>query len=166
MPTLHRRRVLITAGSLALIAPLMLSGCSLVHLPGIPKLPGQSSTSGGVSIPGLGSVGTGKLPKDFPSDVPVIKGDIVEGMSLGGGSQKVWNVSVKVSGVDAFDTITSELTGAGFTEPDGVGAKDTNGATGAFQGSKYDIAVVVVKSDDKTGWVANYTVTAASDDNN
>lgn len=160
MTTTRRRRLplIALASSLALAAPLMLSGCSLLHLPG--------SNGGGVSIPGVGSAGTGKLPSDFPaSDVPVIKGDVVSGLSLGAGKDKAWNVTIKVSGVDAFDEISSELTGAGFKQEE-IGGKTSDGATGVFTSDKYSIAVLLSKADDKTGFVANYTVTIASDSSN
>jgi hypothetical protein len=160
MTTTRRRRLplIALAGSLALAAPLMLSGCSLLHLPG--------SNGGGISIPGVGSAGTGKLPSDFPtSDVPVIKGDIVSGLSLGTGKDKAWNVTVKVSGIDAFDEITSELTGAGFKQEE-LGGKTADGATGVFTKGDYNIAILLSKADDKTGFVANYTVTKSSDSSN
>ena len=156
MTTTRRRRLplIALAGSLALAAPLMLSGCSLIHLPG--------SQGGGVSIPGVGSVGSGKLPGDFPtSDVPVIKGDVVSGVSLGTGKDKAWNVTIKVSGVDAIDDITSELTGAGFTQEE-VGGKTSDGATGVFTKGAYHV-VILLSKDDKNGFVANYTVTQSSD---
>ena len=160
MTAVRRRRLplIALAGSLALAAPLMLSGCSLVHLPG--------STGGGVSIPGVGSVGSGKLPSDFPTaDVPVIKGDIVSGISLGTGQDKAWNVSIKVSGIDSFDEIATELKGAGFTEEE-LGGKTDQGATGVFTKGDYKIAILLSKADDKTGFVANYTVTKSSDSSN
>jgi hypothetical protein len=153
MTSTRRRRLplIALAGSLALAAPLMLSGCSLLHLPG--------SNGGGVSIPGVGSVGSGKLPSDFPtSDVPVIKGDVVSGLSLGTGKDKAWNVTIKVSGVDAFDEIASELTGAGFKQEE-VGGKTADGATGVFTKADYSVAILLSKADDKTGFIANYTVT-------
>ncbi|MEP6842599.1 MAG: hypothetical protein ABJA11_03695 [Pseudolysinimonas sp.] len=161
MTTTRRRRfpLIALAGSLALAAPLMLSGCSLLHLPG-------SSNGGGITIPGVGSAGTGKLPSDFPtSDVPVIKGDIVSGLSLGAGKDKAWNVTVKVSGVDSFDEISSELTGAGFKQQTD-GGKTDDGATGVFAKGGYNVVVLLSKADDKTGFVANYTVTRSSDSSN
>jgi len=156
MTTIRRRRLplIALAGSLALAAPLMLSGCSLLHLPG--------SQSSGISIPGVGSAGTGKLPSDFPTaDVPVIKGDIVSGLSLGSGNDKAWNVTVKVSGIDAIDEIASELTGAGFTQEQ-LGGKTDSGATGAFSKGDYHVVILLSKADDKTGFVANYTVTKST----
>ena len=160
MTSTRRRRLplIALAGSLALVAPLMLSGCSLLHLPG--------SNGGGVSIPGVGSVGSGKLPSDFPtSDVPVIKGDVVSGLSLGSGKDKAWNVTIKVSGVDAFDDIENALKGAGFKEEE-VGGKTDDGATGVFTKDPYNVAILLSKADDKTGFVANYTVTKSTDSSN
>lgn len=159
MITTRRRRLplIALAGSLALAAPLMLSGCSLVHLPG--------SHSSGITIPGVGSAGTGKLPSDFPtSDVPVIKGDIVSGLSLGTGKDKAWNVTIKVSGIDAFDDIATQLTGAGFKQEE-LGGKTADGATGVFTKGDYNVAVLLSKADDKTGFVANYTVAKSSSSN-
>jgi hypothetical protein len=161
MTSLRRRRlpVIAVAGSLAIAMPLLLSGCSLIpHLPGS----GSGSGGGGISIPGLGSAGTGKLPSSFPSDVPVVKGDIISGVSVGSGTDAVWNVTVKVASVDAFDGIQTQLTGAGFTAADDATAKTDKGATGAFSNDSWDVVVAVAKGDDKTGWVANYTVTKAS----
>ena len=139
------------AAALALSAT-MLSGCSLIHLPG------SSSGGGGISIPGVGSVGSGKLPKDFPSEVPVAKGEVISGISAGSGDTEGWNVSIKVSGVAAFSDIESALKGAGFTEADGSPITSDQAATASFTGDKYDVVVAVVKADDKTGFVANYTV--------
>ncbi|MES1170701.1 MAG: hypothetical protein ABUL47_08440 [Leifsonia sp.] len=154
----NRRRIplIALAGALALSAPLMLSGCSLVHPPG--------SHSTGITIPGVGSAGSGKLPSDYPTnDVPVISGDVVSGVSLGTGAQEAWSVSIKVSGVDAFDDIASQLTGAGFTQQ--VGGKTADGATGLFTKTGYAVEVLLGKSDDKSGYVANYTVTQSEDNN-
>jgi hypothetical protein len=149
--TRRRAPVLVLAATLAMTAPLLLSGCSLIHLPG-------QSSGGGISIPGVGSVGSGKLPKDFPSEVPVAKGEVISGISAGSGDTEGWNVSIKVSGVAAFSDIESALKGAGFTEADGSPITSDQAATASFTGDKYDVVVAVVKADDKTGFVANYTV--------
>lgn len=160
-PRTRRLPVIVLATTLALTTPMMLSGCSLLHLPGS----GGSSKGGGINIPGVGSIGTGKLPNDFPSDVPVAKGDIVSGISAGSGDDQAWNVSVKVSSLDAFDDIEKQLTGAGFTEATDSPLKSDQGDVGTFTSDKYDVAVAVVKADDKNGFVANYTVTKHKSDN-
>ena len=128
----------------------MLSGCGLIHLPG--------SNGGGISIPGVGSVGSGKLPSSFPSEVPVVKGDILSGISAGSGDDQGWNVSIKVSGLDAFTDIESQLKAAGFTESEGSPIITDQASTGTFSSDNYDVIVAVVKADEKTGFVANYTV--------
>lgn len=154
--TTHRRASRPVAAaitvSLLVVSPLLLSGCSL--------LPGNGGA--GVTIPGVGSFGSGKLPSDWPKSVPVVSGDVVFGAAAGNvksSDGRIWNVTIKVSGADAYGKIKSQLEGAGFTvdaEPDGG---DDTGGTGTFLKDPDSVLVVVTKADDKTGWVANYTVT-------
>lgn len=157
--TTHSRapRALTVAIAAALLAasPLLLSGCSL--------LPGHNG--GGISIPGVGSFGSGKLPSDWPKQVPVISGDVLTGASIGNAKStdgEGWNATIKVKDASAYGQIKSQLEGAGFkvdSEPD---AGDDQGGTGTFLKDPYAILVVVTKTDDKTGWVANYTVTQST----
>ena len=147
------------AASLLVASPLLLSGCSL--------LPGQHG-GGGINIPGVGSFGSGKLPSSWPRDVPVISGDVLTGASIGNANSKDgqgWNATIKVSGADAYGQIKTQLTGGGFTVDSEPDPGDAQGGTGTFKSSKYDVLVVVTKADDKTGWVANYTVTTADSSN-
>ncbi len=150
------------AASLLVASPLLLSGCSLVHLPG----QSGGSTGGGITIPGVGSFGSGKLPHDWPKQVPVASGDVLTGASVGNANStdgEGWNATIKVSGAGAYGQIKSQLTGAGFkvdSEPD---PGDDQGGTGTFVNEPYNVLVVVTKADDKTGWVANYTVTYQKD---
>ncbi|GAA2088753.1 hypothetical protein GCM10009840_28890 [Pseudolysinimonas kribbensis] len=149
------------AGALVLAA-LVLSGCSLIPHPGGGSLPGSDGKSGGISIPGVGSIGTGKLPSDWPASVPVIHGDVLFGAAAGNAKTtdgRIWNATIKVSGAGDYGKISSQLKGAGFavdTEPD---PGDAEGGTGTFLKDPDAVLVVVTKADDKTGWVANYTVT-------
>ncbi|MGN6325173.1 hypothetical protein [Pseudolysinimonas sp.] len=150
MTALHRRTAVVAlVASLTFAAPL-LAGCSLIPHPG---------GSHGVSVPGM-SVGTGALPKSWPSDVPVITGEIVTGAALGTGRDQVFNATVKVSGQEAADQITTQLTGAGFTAKTDATASTDSGTFLTFTSEKWNVAVVITKTDDKTGWVANYTVTS------
>ncbi|MDP9027491.1 MAG: hypothetical protein M3N46_08025 [Actinomycetota bacterium] len=145
------------ATSLIVASPLLLSGCSLLHLPG------SSSTTGGITIPGVGSFGTGKLPADFPKSVPVISGDVVFGAAAGNvksSDGRIWNATIKVSGADAYGTIKSQLTGAGFKVDAELDSGDATGGTGTFLKDPDSVLVVVTKAGDATNnWVANYTVT-------
>ncbi len=143
---------LVLTASLVVASPLLLSGCSL--------LPGSGGA--GITIPGVGSFGAGKLPADFPKSVPVASGKVI--FAAGAGNAKssdgrIWNATISVSGADAYGQIKSQLEGAGFkvdAEPD---SGDATGGTGTFVKDPDSVLVVVTKADDKTGWVANYTVT-------
>jgi len=151
MHVTRRTTAIALVAGLALSAPL-LAGCSLIPHPG---------GGGGISLPGV-SVGTGHLPKDWP-DVPVIKGDVVAGASLGDAAKgKLWNATIKVDGADAADQIKSQLTGAGFQGSDI--ANTDQGSTATYSKDKLVVLVVVAK-DDKNGWVANYSVTSQTDSN-
>lgn len=140
------------AASVLVASPLLLSGCSF--------LPGQGGP--GINIPGVGSFGTGKLPSDWPKAVPVASGDVLFGAAAGNVKStdgRIWNVTIKVSGADDYGKIKSQLEGAGFkvdAEPD---SGDASGGTGTFLKPPDSVLVVVTKADEKTGWVANYTVT-------
>jgi len=150
-----RPLTVVLAASLLVASPLLLSGCSL--------LPGHGG--GGINIPGVGSFGSGKLPSSWPKEVPVVSGDVITGASIGNDKStdgEGWNATIKVSGADAYGQIKSQLTGAGFkvdSEPD---SGDAQGGTGTFLKDPFAVLVVVTKADDKTGWVANYTVTKST----
>lgn len=145
-----RATALVLAGALLLGAPAI-SGCSIISN----FLPGGGS---GGSLPDGVIPGT-SVPSDFPSDVPLINGDVLLGLSIpGDDGKKAWNVTIKVDGIEAFETIKTQLTDAGFEYRE-VGANET-GATGGFQKEPYTIVVVV--SSDQDSWAANYTVTDAS----
>ncbi|MBX3194662.1 MAG: hypothetical protein R2717_04195 [Schumannella sp.] len=154
MSTLRRTRntplALALAGAMLVTAPL-LGGCSIINQ----FLPGGGGGIGGV-IPGTG------VPSDFPSEVPLIDGEVLLGLSVpGDDGEKAWNVTIKVSGADAFDTIKDQLTGAGF-EYQELGTTG-DGASGGFTKEPYAVIVVVAQADGD--WTANYTVTNAATNN-
>ncbi len=146
---LRRLATLLLAGSLITAAP-MLAGCSLINTV-------VDSATGGTIPEGLGS-GT-SVPADFPSEVPLIDGEVVFGLSLpGDNGEKAWNVTINVTGADAFDTITTQFTDAGY-EFQSVSNGDS-GASGVFR--KDDLTVLVgVAASNGNQWTANYTVTNA-----
>lgn len=113
----------------------------------------EGATGGNVDL------GGGSLPEGFPTDVPVIDGEIVFGMSLGNVTDgQAWNVTVKVADASAIDTIKSELSGAGFTENAAM-AGGAEAGSAVYENDAYGI-LVVVTDDGENGFVANYTVTA------
>lgn len=135
------------AGVILAGSPL-LAGCSVIEN----FLPGGS-------IPD-GVVPSASVPDDFPKDdVPLIEGDVVLGISIPGeNGDTAWNVTIKVTGAEAFDTITTELTDAGFSYQE-LGSNN-EGTSGSFTKDPYTVIVVVAQSDGD--WNANYTVTDAS----
>jgi hypothetical protein len=156
-----RRPLVVGLAAVAVIASsLSLSGCSLIT-----HAATGGSSGGGISVPGL-SAGTGHLPKDWPSDVPVVKGDVVSGAALGSGKDEVWNGTIKVAdGQQAADDIKSQLTGAGFTaQDDGTYTTDT-GSLATYTTDKWNVAIVITQDDSDKTWVANYTVMSADKGN-
>lgn len=101
-------------------------------------------------------IGGSKVPADFPSEVPLYKGDVVFGATVGSGDGKVWNVTVKLPDARAFQDIQKQLADAGFTSVNAATAPD-GGGTGTFTDGTYGV-IVVVTSAGVNGWVANYSV--------
>jgi len=147
-----RSRVPVTlaiAGVLLVATPLV-SGCSVINNV-------VRSVSSGQVPEGLGTGTT--VPSDFPSEVPLIDGEVVLGLSLpGDDGEKVWNVTINVSGADAFDAIKTQLTDAGFEYQSVTEGESASGGT--FR--KADLTVLVaVGATDGEHWTANYSVTNA-----
>jgi hypothetical protein len=151
------RRGIVTPIAIAIVVAIApaLSGC--FGMMGNP-IEGviEGATGGNVDIGGT------SLPKGFPeSEVPLYDGDIIAGMALGSDDGKIFNVSVKVSDASAFDQITTQLEGAGFTADGGFVSSGTDGGTAMFSSDQWSV-LVVVSSDSSDGWTANYTVTSVT----
>lgn len=128
-----------------LVGSPLLAGCGLI---------GNVVNGGGGGLPG--GLGGGSIPSDFPSEVPLIDGDVAFAIGLGDTDDgKVWNVTINVSDGGAFDTITSQMQGAGF-ESQNV-SSSAEGSSAAF--TKGDLGAFVVVSQNDGAWTANYTVT-------
>lgn len=141
-----RKRILVPAAIiLSLALTPMLSGCG--GLQGIVN----NATGGKLDL------GSSKLPGDFPKDVPVPSDKVIFGIGLGNSDGKVWNVTFQVASKDALTDIDSKMKGAGFAK-DASGDTTTEATTGIYSKDPYGV-LVVVSSDDKNGFIANYTVT-------
>ena len=103
-------------------------------------------------------VAIGSLPEGWPAEVPVIEGDIIGGGSATGEDGKpVWNATVKTT-TNVFDTISTQLTGAGFAKTDTGPIEGTDNVDGGlFSNESYSVLVGV--SGDADAWIVNYTVT-------
>jgi hypothetical protein len=148
MHSIRTRYTVPVAIVLAMLAGPALTGCSVNGL--------ISGVTGGKV-----SVGSKTLPSDFPSDVPVAKGDVVFGAALGDAGERAWNVTIRVDGASSFDEISKQLQGAGFSTDAGASTSTADGGGGAFANASWAVVVGVAK-DGKNGWVANYTVTKAT----
>jgi hypothetical protein len=145
MHAINKRIVVPAAIVIALLAAPALSGCSVKNLV-------HNATGGKVDLGGK------QVPSDFPSEVPLVKGDVLLGASVkGDNGDKVWNVTIKASAATTFDEIKSEFEGAGFETGD-IGGQTDGAGTATFTNGTYSAAVVFAKND-KGDRVANYTVT-------
>lgn len=141
----RRSRLLAAPLAVALLlgAAPGLAGCSFQGV--VKDVSGGNVDLGGTAV-----------PSDFPSEVPLASQDVVFGAGLGSGDDKVWNVTVKVDGADAYSAIQKQLTDAGFSGD--FGAQGPNGGgTGTFSNGTYGVLVVVTDAGNN-GWVANYSV--------
>ena len=103
-------------------------------------------------------VSIGSLPDGWPTEVPVIDGEIIGGgTAAGDDGSPGWNATIKVASAAAFGEIKSQLEGAGFTQLD---APDVDGSeevtSGAFKNDNYGVIVAVTGADGN--FIANYTV--------
>jgi hypothetical protein len=140
------RRALVALPLAALLAfgsTAALSGCSVQGLV-------KNVTHGHVDLGGK------SVPPDFPHSVPLAHGDVVYGASVGSSDGKIWNVTIKVGGADAFDAVNKQFLDAGYRQD--LNNKTEKGGTASFTKDPYSVLVVIAK-DSSGGWVANYTVT-------
>ncbi len=140
-----RAAVAVLAGVLALGVSPALAGCSMIE--GII----EEQTGGDIDLGGT------TVPGDFPTEVPLADGTIINGSAAtGANGERVWNVLMTVSDPAAPDTIAAQLEGAGFTTPEGVGGVTEQGGTLTYTNGALVVNVLLAKVD--AGWTANYTV--------
>ncbi|AMB59010.1 hypothetical protein AWU67_09235 [Microterricola viridarii] len=122
---------------------------------GAPLLAGCSSigdavggaVSGAVKDASGGAVSVGAMPEGWPSEVPVIEGDIVGGGKNPDGTAG-WVVVIKSSAADPVADATAQLEAAGFAAPEGFTPEklpEVDGVTGASyfaQNANYVVMVV------------------------
>ena len=131
------------------IAPA-LAGCSVNPIGSIIK----QATGGDVDLGGAA------LPEGFPTEVPLVDGEILFGGSVKVDGTQVWNVTIKVTDPAIFATVKTQLTDAGFVTSDTIGGTTDAGSAGTFQSTTYNVSVLVATADPDT--TVNYTVTAVT----
>lgn len=151
-PTVSRRRRLGVAVAVVClaVAPITLSGCSLIQQE-VQKAGGKLDLAGK------------KVPADFPSSqVPLVDAQIEYGASVQApGTGEVWNLTYSSTNTGIYNSIKSQLTGAGFQGPIEENT-ESSGTTASFEKVPFDVLLVV--STPSNGKVSiNYTVTEAED---
>ena len=131
-------------GVVLIVGMPAIAGCAVIE--GII----EQQTGGDVEIGGT------SVPDDFPAEVPLIDGEVVNGSAFTGpGGERTWNVLLDVSDPAAPDSITAQLEAAGFVST-GVGGITESGGTLVFAKLPFAVNVLLGKTD--SGWTANYTV--------
>lgn len=125
-----------------------LSGCSGNPIENLV----EQATGGQVDLGGQ------EIPEGFPSEVPVISGDVLFGISAGDGKRRGFNVTISAGAESPLDGIETEFADAGYESQ--VQASGSEGAGSViFTSDTWNVVVVVAQTDD--GYTANYTVTPA-----
>ncbi|WP_341952586.1 hypothetical protein [Salinibacterium sp. TMP30] len=112
----------------------------------------EQATGGQVDLGGK------EIPEGFPSEVPLVAGDVQFGIAAGEGDSRGYNVTILAGAESPLKGIETELSDAGFeiqlqgSGSDGVG-------TIIFTSDAWAGGVIVAKTDD--GYTANYTVAAS-----
>jgi len=156
-----RHGVSLGLAGVAVAASLLLSGCFA-----LPSLPGGGTDGSGSSGGSDGSqTDSGSdsgpddvpeqfqgMPATFPSDIPLIPGEVAFGIDVGTG----WSVLISVDDLEAdFVDAADRLKGAGYTA-----LLENVAATGSFGAFENDLYQVQVSSQDTPdyGLVVNYLV--------
>lgn len=139
-----RRRTTALLAAVLLVGAPALAGCATVE--------GIIEQQTGADI----QIGGTTVPVDFPAEVPLLDGDIVNGSALTTGGTRGWNVVVNSSDAAAPDTVTTQFTEAGFLAMPAAGGVDEQGGTLFFGSTSYVITIVFAKIG--SGWTVNYTV--------
>lgn len=105
----------------------------------------EGATGGDVSL-------GGELPEGFPTEVPLIEGEIVFGAGTGG--EEGWFVTIESDSTDPVADAAAALEAAGFTEQAGLEGVE---AVAVRTNGTYDVFVV----GDEDGTVS-YTVTPSA----
>lgn len=121
---------------------LSLAGCSAAPSAAPTTAPDSSSTDQS-GADDTGVEGYEGLPDTFPSDVPIIEGDVVFGVDLGTG----WSIVIPRDDIDGgYRDAEALITGAGYTA--GVSSTTAEGSFGSFDNDKYTVQITATDSAD------------------
>lgn len=138
----------VALGAVLLVGLSGLTGCSMIE--GVI----EQQTGGDVDL------GGNTVPEDFPAEVPLAEGEVVNGSKIAAnGGETVWNVLMNVSDAAAPESIAAQLEGAGFAS---ATAGEVTDSGGTLTYTKDDLVVNVLLGKTDSGWTANYTVARAA----
>ena len=96
---------------------------------------------------------SGRLPSDWPADVVVPEGEIVQSMSLG----TTWLALIDVADTaTAFASSSASLQAAGYTVVNEV--VTDHGSVGIYENAERQVQIAVATEPD-AGWTMSYTIT-------
>lgn len=138
------------AAAFALVAGVLIASTLTACMANPLETVVEGVTGGNVDLGGA------NVPDDFPADIPLYDGEVVQGLGVGAGAGKSWTVIVKVPDATAIDTIRTQLEGVGLTSEFEQAGGGALGA--AFSNDTYGV-VVGITGDGNKGFVATYLVT-------
>lgn len=143
------------AAAAGILAVLLLSGCGLAGSPA-PANTGENgaATSGPAPEGGDGGADPNSVvPATFPSDIPLIDGDVLQSADLGTGWVVLFGVTDAIA---SFNKGADALAGAGFTE-DARTTSDTEGFAN-YTNDAYTVQLSANIDYPEYGQAVSYTV--------
>lgn len=128
---------------------LTLGGCSLIPLPEVDldetvEEIVEGTTGGGVDVE------TAEVPDSFPDDIPLVDGEVLNGIAVPGanGAGESWQVTIRVPDEPAAQQASQLLRDAGFTQ-----------APFGFSNATHRVLVATQADPTGDGWTVAYIVT-------
>ncbi|TQO19217.1 hypothetical protein FB472_0757 [Rhodoglobus vestalii] len=146
-PPRFLRRSLAIVVALAMIPAL--SGCFANPIEGLV----EQATGGQIDLGGT------EIPEDFPTEVPLVSGDVQFAIAVGDTQNRGYNVTILAGAESPLEGIETELAEAGFDiqlQGSGAGGEGTV----IFTSAEWAGGVIVANTAD--GYTANYTVAPAA----
>jgi len=110
------------------------------------------------------TAGAGSLPEDFPSDVPLVEGEVSFAQRLETADGLGWSVVITTSGDPAtiVEQVRGDLEGNGFTVDDATEFAAGDSAGGTIIADKGDLSTLIVVGGDGEQTAVTYTVNQTS----
>lgn len=104
-------------------------------------------------------IGGQSLPGDFPSQIPIVEGEILLGTAVNSDDDRGWMLSIKANDPSAFKKLQSQLVDAGFEES--ILTEGSN-PMAVYQGHGYNVIISTDLSDDDN--LVGYIVSKVEED--